>query len=374
MTVPEYQTFMLPLLRLASDEKEHSLSEANDAMAQQFNISDVERNELLPSGRQSRFDNRVGWARTYLKKAELIESTGRGKFRITKRGLEALKSKPNKIDREFLRQYPEFKEFQARQNNPQDEQETIEVHDKTPDEVLDSAYQVLRRTLAQDLLDRIKSNSPKFFENLVVDLLVAMGYGGSRNDAAEVVGRSGDEGIDGVIKEDKLGLDVVYIQAKRWEETVGRPKVQAFAGSLEGQRARKVVFITVSFVVIIAVLAVLAGGLSGNKSSSSSSKSSSSSASGAGHSAAPAASSTSSSTSYGGGGSMIAPIFFAGGGGTRTVTETREVIKEVPMAPKPINCPACGRSYVPAENKFACPNCGTATPKELIDQSQTPAT
>lgn len=246
MTVPEYQTFMLPLLNLASDQQEHSLTEAYDGMAQQFNISDSERNELLPSGRQSRFDNRVGWARTYLKKADLIESTGRGKFRITKRGLDALKRNPNKIDREFLRQYPEFREFQARQNNPQDGEEAVEVHDKTPDEVLDSAYQVLRRTLAQDLLDRIKSNSPKFFENLVVDLLVAMGYGGSRNDAAEIVGKSGDEGIDGIIKEDKLGLDVVYIQAKRWEGTVGRPTVQAFAGSLEGRRARKGVMITTS--------------------------------------------------------------------------------------------------------------------------------
>ncbi len=243
MTVPEYQTFMLPLLQLASDNEEHSLSEAYDVMAQQFGISEQERNELLPSGRQSRFDNRVGWARTYLKKARLIDSTTRGKFRITQRGLDVLKTKPIRIDRELLAQFPEFREFQSKQDN-QHAEDNGAIATETPEETLESGYQNLRHALAQELLERVKSNTPKFFENLVVDLLVAMGYGGSRKDAGQAVGQSHDGGIDGIIKEDKLGLDAVYIQAKRWEGTVGRQVIQAFAGSLAGQKARKGVMIT----------------------------------------------------------------------------------------------------------------------------------
>lgn len=246
MTVPEYQTFMLPLLRLASDQQDHTLSEAYDRLAKEFNISDAERSELLPSGKQSRFDNRVGWARTYLKKAGLIDSAGRGVFRITQRGLDVLKSKPTAITKEFLTRFPEFKDFQARQTVKDGNGANEEEHNRTPDETLDAAYQVLRRTLAQDLLDRIKNNSPRFFEKAVVDLLLAMGYGGSRIDAGEIVGKSGDGGIDGIIKEDKLGLDAIYIQAKRWSNTVGRPNLQEFAGSLAGQKARKGVFITTS--------------------------------------------------------------------------------------------------------------------------------
>lgn len=246
MTVPEYQTFMLPLLKLAGDQQEHTLSEAYDRLAKEFNISDAERSELLPSGKQSRFDNRIGWARTYLKKAGLIESAGRGIFRITSRGLDVLKSKPQSITKEYLTRFPEFKEFQARQSVKEDNGNSDEDHNRTPDETLDAAYQVLRRTLAQDLLDRIKNNSPRFFEKAVVDLLLAMGYGGSRIDAGEIVGKSGDGGIDGIIKEDKLGLDAIYIQAKRWADTVGRPTLQGFAGSLAGQKARKGVFITTS--------------------------------------------------------------------------------------------------------------------------------
>jgi restriction system protein len=246
MAVPEYQSFMLPLLQLASDQREHLLTEAYDVMAQQFGLTEEERADLLPSGRQSRFENRAGWARTYLKKAGLIDSAGRGKFRITPRGLDVLKAKPTFVDKEFLTQFPEFREFQARQNAKPDVTAEVEEHERTPDEVLDSAYQVLRRTLAQDLLDRIKSSSPRFFEKVVVDLLVAMGYGGSRIDAAEIVGKSGDAGIDGIIKEDKLGLDAIYVQAKRWTGTVGRPVLQEFAGSLAGQKARKGVIITTS--------------------------------------------------------------------------------------------------------------------------------
>jgi restriction system protein len=245
MTVPEYQIFMLPLLQLASDNQEHSLSETYDVMAQRFGINEQERNELLPSGRQSRFDNRVGWARTYLKKAGLIGSTTRGKFCITQRGLDVLKTKPARIDRELLAQFPEFREFQSKQDNRRID-DAAEAAEQTPEEILESSYQNLRHDLAQELLEHVKTGTPKFFENLVVDLLVAMGYGGSRKDAGQAVGQSHDGGIDGIIKEDRLGLDAVYIQAKKWEGTVGRQVVQAFAGSLAGQKARKGVMIATS--------------------------------------------------------------------------------------------------------------------------------
>jgi restriction system protein len=246
MSVPDYETFMLPLLQLASDQKEHTLSAAYDSLAAQFNLTESERNDLLPSGRQPRFENRVGWARTYLKKAGLIDSVGRGKFRITQRGVDVVKSKPIHITKEFLTQFAEFREFQARQNAKAGNSEDTSNHESTPDEVLDSAYQLLRRTLAQDLLERVKSSSPRFFERVVVDLLLAMGYGGSDFDAGRIVCKRGDGGIDGIINEDKLGLDAIYIQAKRWNGTVGRPTVQEFAGSLAGQKARKGVLITTS--------------------------------------------------------------------------------------------------------------------------------
>ncbi len=246
MTVPDYQSLMPPLLKILSDGREHSLAEVIEILAQQFALTDDDKKELLPSGRQAKFDNRVGWARTYLKKAGLLESTGRGEFRITKRGFEVLEGHPADINTKFLKQFPEFLEFQkaSRQGGKQDQ--GVEEREQTPEEVLESSYQDLRRELARELLERIKNCSPRFFEKLVVDLLVAMGYGGSRKDAGQAVGQSGDGGIDGIIKEDKLGLDVVYIQAKRWEGNVGRPIVQTFAGSLEGQKARKGVLITTS--------------------------------------------------------------------------------------------------------------------------------
>jgi restriction system protein len=248
MAVPDYQSLMLPLLKITGDQQEHGLGEVIDTLALQFELTDADRQEILPSGRQGKFDNRVGWARTYLKKAGLIESTGRARFCITDCGLEVLRSNLVGINTKFLRQYPEFLEFQttSRQSNKRDDEEEAEEPGQTPEEILESSYQGLRHDLAQELLERVKNSLPRFFENLVVDLLVAMGYGGSKADAGQAVGRSGDGGIDGIIKEDKLGLDVVYIQAKRWEGTVGRPVVQAFAGSLEGQRARKGVLITTS--------------------------------------------------------------------------------------------------------------------------------
>lgn len=252
MAIPDFQTLMLPLLKAAADGQEHSLTEVIETLANQFQLTEDERNEMLPSGLQARFDNRVRWARVDLGMAGLFESSGRGKFRITSSGLELLKNPPDRIDRKFLRRFPEYREYVAR-NRPDNkqsvkEEELEEEAKQTPEEILESGSQSLRLKLAEDLLERIKQNSSRFFENLVVDLLVAMGYGGSRKDAAEaVVGRSGDEGIDGIIKEDKLGLDAVYIQAKKWrDKTVGRPDVQAFAGALMGKKANKGVFITTS--------------------------------------------------------------------------------------------------------------------------------
>ncbi|MHB8986736.1 MAG: winged helix-turn-helix domain-containing protein, partial [Eubacteriales bacterium] len=180
MAIPDYQTIMLPLLKIAGYGKEHSLSEVIENLAQTFALSSEERKELLSSGRQAKFDNRVGWARTYMKKAGLLESTGRGKLRITDRGMEVLKSNPTNINANFLKQYPEFLEFQniSKQDNKQSEKD--EETDQTPEEILEQSYLALRTELAQELLERIKKCSPKFFETLVVDLLVAMGYGGSR--------------------------------------------------------------------------------------------------------------------------------------------------------------------------------------------------
>jgi restriction system protein len=239
MAVPDYQSLMLPLLKMVRDGQEHSFSVLVDGLAVQLKLTDDDKKEMLPSGGQTKFDNRVRWAGTFLKKAGLLESTGRGKICITKRGLDLLKSNPPSINAKFLEQYPEFLEFRSasRHSNKQSEVED-DGPAQTPQEMLESSYLNLRRNLAQELMERVKNCPPRFFEKLVVDLLVAMGYGGSRRDASQaVVGRSGDEGIDGIIKEDKLGLDVVYIQAKRWEATVG---------SLEGQRARKGVLITTS--------------------------------------------------------------------------------------------------------------------------------
>ena len=248
MAIPDYQTAMLPLLKFLGDRKEHTRREIIDHLADEFNLSEEERKKLLPSGRQEVFVNRVSWARTYMKKAQLLEATRRACFKITDRGFEVLKKDPSRIDVKFLRQFEEFREFQS-QRPKEDEREevseskTLEI---TPEEALESAYQRLRDNLANDILQQIKSCSPSLFETLVVELLVKMGYGGSRQDAGQAVGRSGDEGIDGIIKEDRLGLDVIYIQAKRWENAVGRPEVQKFAGALQGQRARKGILITTS--------------------------------------------------------------------------------------------------------------------------------
>jgi len=244
MAIPDYQTVMLPLLRSIKDKSEHSLREVIDALAGDFNLTEDDRKMLLPSGQQTIFDNRVGWARTYMKKAGLIESTRRGYFKITPRGLEVLSKNPVKIDVKYLSQFPEFVEFQTAKRSASEEKQPRS--DSTPEEVLETAYQELRENLASELLSQLKLNSANLFEKTVVELLLKMGYGGSRKDAGQAIGKSGDEGIDGIIKEDKLGLDIIYIQAKRWENQVGRPEIQKFAGALQGKRARKGIFITTS--------------------------------------------------------------------------------------------------------------------------------
>lgn len=248
MSIPDFQTTMLPLLQYTADQKEHSFHEAVDALAQSFHLTDEEREELLPSGRQATFSNRLNWASSYLKHAALLESTKHGYFKITKRGMEILQRKPPKINIKFLMQFPEFQEFRTvrKEKNGIVEAEVETTNTHTPEELLEDGYQKIRQELAQDLLNRVKACSPRFFERLVVELLVRMGYGGSIKDAGQVIGRSGDEGIDGTIKEDRLGLDVIYIQAKRWEGTIGRPQLQQFVGALHGQQAKKGVFITTS--------------------------------------------------------------------------------------------------------------------------------
>lgn len=253
MTIPDFQRLMLPLMRLLADDHDHPVKECATALAQEFALSVEEREQLLPSGRQSTFDNRVSWCATHLAKARLLERPSRGVIRITDRGRQVMASPPDRIDNQFLCQFPEFVGFwrpstagRSKQNQSKPVQDGSVDDPQTPDELMNDGYLRLRQALADDLLARIKQSSPSFFEQLVVDLLVAMGYGGSRADAGQAVGRSGDGGIDGIINEDRLGLDFVYVQAKRWDQVIGRPLVQAFAGSLEGQRARKGVFMTTS--------------------------------------------------------------------------------------------------------------------------------
>ncbi|MCR4427114.1 MAG: restriction endonuclease, partial [Firmicutes bacterium] len=248
MPVPTFEDIMLPMLTLCGDGNEHALSELRGRLEDRFGLTPEERNCKLRSG-ASRFGNRVRWAGVYLRKAGVLESTGRGSVRITSRGLALLGERPARIDSKLLRRYREFVEFKRPSRGQLSMQESNSQTDEipeTPEEILETASRELRRSLAVELLDRVKTSSPRFFEQLTIDLLLAMGYGGSRDDASQLVGRAGDGGIDGVIKQDRLGLDVVYVQAKRWDGTVSSPVVRQFAGSLDGVRARKGIMITTS--------------------------------------------------------------------------------------------------------------------------------
>jgi restriction system protein len=251
MPIPDFQTFLLPVLMLAGDGGEHSLGEARDAVARQFDLTPQERNELLPSGRQRRFDNRVAWAKVYLERAGLIATLRRAHFHITDRGRQLLGEGLRRIDIPVLERFEEFREFRNNAHRGDGLAQPVapapEVQGATPEELLEQSYQSIRAELVSDVLFRVKSSSPQFFESLVVELLLKMGYGRNRAEAGRAIGGAGDEGIDGIISEDRLGLDTIYIQAKRWDGTVGRPEIQKFVGALHGKRARKGVFITTGF-------------------------------------------------------------------------------------------------------------------------------
>lgn len=251
MAIPDFQSIMLPLLTLCADGREYTNQQTIEILAQEFNLSEAERTELLPSGRQGVFVNRVAWAKSHMKMAGLVENVRRGVYCITQRGRDVLTSPPSEINLRFLRQFPEYlRAMKGPQKDSKKEDSSLTLQDdlesKTPAERLEEAYMILRHELANELLIQLKASSPGFFEKAVVEVLVKMGYGGSRQDAGQAIGRSGDEGIDGIIKEDRLGLDIIYIQAKRWENTISRPEIQKFAGALQGKRARKGVFITTS--------------------------------------------------------------------------------------------------------------------------------
>ena len=249
MTIPDFQSVLFPLLKFCADGQEHTNREAIDALAHEFRLTEEEQKQLLPSGQQCVFENRVAWARAHMKMAGLVENTRRGIFRITNRGAQLLKKSPSEINLRVLREFPEYLEARDRNQVNRTEETSVATdyqESKTPAERLEEAYEILRKNLVSELLSQLKSASPNFFEKVVVEVLVKMGYGGSRKDAGQAIGRSGDEGIDGIIKEDRLGLDIIYIQAKRWENTVSRPEIQKFAGALQGKRARKGIFITTS--------------------------------------------------------------------------------------------------------------------------------
>jgi restriction system protein len=248
MSVPGFQKWFLPLLKRLSDGKTHQVIELVDQLADDLKLGASDRALTIRSGKQFLFRNRIGWAQTYLKKALLLESPGRGTVRITERGREVLRSNPAELKVRDLKKYSEIVEFHTYQTSKEDEPSSAPGNSdtETPEDTMDRVQSELQELLASDLRERIKQAPPEFFEHLVVDLLLAMGYGGSREDAGKTIGRSGDGGIDGYISEDRLGLDVIHIQAKRWENPVGRPVVQAFAGSLDGVHAKRGVFITTS--------------------------------------------------------------------------------------------------------------------------------
>jgi restriction system protein len=267
--IPDYQTLMLPVLQTFADGKEHSTQSTIEAIANQLNLSQAEREELLPSGNKTILNSRVGWAKTYLVKAMLLDSPRRAVFRITERGKQVLAENLIQIDNEFLKRFEQFNTFLKHEANeytrtndiiPQElnfisREDGKEIsfsaepptHSQTPTERIDTVYSEIRSALSQEVLDRVLELTPARFERLVVELLVTMGYGGALPDAGSMTKLSGDEGIDGIIKEDKLGLDMIYLQAKRWKDTtVGKPEIQKFVGALAGQKAQKGVFITTS--------------------------------------------------------------------------------------------------------------------------------
>ncbi len=247
MAIPDYQTLMRPLLQQLADGQPRSMTQLRQGLVEHFQLTEEEQHQQFSSGRPI-LRNRAGWARTYLHKAGLLSLPSRGQCQITDRGHQALQDCPDKIDNHYLKQFAEFVEFVTprKQNDSEVETSISTETDATPDDRMDAAYKELNATLADELLTALKDGTPQFFEKVVVDLMLAMGYGGSRKDAGQATQATNDGGIDGIIKEDKLGLDVIYLQAKRWQNTVQRPEIDKFLGSLTRQRARKGVFITTS--------------------------------------------------------------------------------------------------------------------------------
>jgi len=257
MAIPKYDEITLPLLQLLKDGNEHHLRDLSNRIAEYFKLSDEERNLLLPSATSTYIRNRTGWAGFHLRKAGLAELTGEATLRITPPGIEVVRNPPPKLDREALGQFEPFRQFMAEQKQRGHmaaktkagnaaQPASAEEQDAPPEERMEAAFSEVRETLVGDLRAKLAAIDPFRFEQVVLDLLVAMGYGGSRKEAAEVTRKTGDEGIDGVINEDRLGLDVIYIQAKRWKSNVGRPEIQSFVGALAGKKANKGVFITTS--------------------------------------------------------------------------------------------------------------------------------
>lgn len=248
MAIPDFQSIMRPVLATVQNGAPLALNELRERVADQFQLSEDERKERLPSGNQTVINNRVGWARTYLNKAGLLCIPAKGMVQITPGGLDALADGPERITVRWLKQFPEFANFHTAKPQVADLPAAldIEISETTPDEQLAEAHQALMQSLADELLAQLRAATPSFFEQLVVDLMIAMGYGGSRKEAGKATQATNDGGIDGIIKEDKLGLDVIYLQAKRWTNTVHRPEIDKFIGALTRQRARKGVFITTS--------------------------------------------------------------------------------------------------------------------------------
>ncbi|AIL59810.1 restriction endonuclease [Pseudomonas alkylphenolica] len=248
MAIPDFQSVMRPVLATVQNGAPLPLSELRERVADQFQLTEEERKEHLPSGHQTVINNRVGWARTYLNKAGLLTIPAKGMVQITARGLDALSNGPERITVSWLKQFPEFADFHTAKPQTTDIPVVLDIasSETTPDEQLAEAHQALMQSLADELLAQVRAATPSFFEQVVVDLMLAMGYGGSRKEAGKATQLTNDGGIDGTIKEDKLGLDVIYLQAKRWSNTVHRPEIDKFIGALTRQRARKGVFITTS--------------------------------------------------------------------------------------------------------------------------------
>ena len=249
--IPDYQSLMLPVLKVTGDGNEHHMKELVSTLIDQFGMTDEEKTRLLPSGTTLVFASRVAWAKTYLKQAGLLSAPRRGVFRITEDGRALLATNPGAIDNTLLNNYASFRDFRDRSRQAEAEPASPTAGgdlsiESTPEDAMAAAYKRLRTELESELLQQVRQATPAFFEQIVVDLSVAMGYGGSHQDAGRAIGKSGDGGLDGIIKEDKLGLDTIFLQAKRWEGVVGRPEIQKFAGALQGQRASKGIFITTS--------------------------------------------------------------------------------------------------------------------------------